>query len=411
MQAEHDAKAAGADAAAAESSAAATVLSERVRELEAANATLQAEHDAKAAVDQLKMELVETKVTCEPQASAVDSWAEVASTPAKPTAVGVDLSVTGDLIPALGTVVSGGGCEEQSSPGSLISVNKEFTTSLPIVYIELGAQLCRVGIYNAASDSIDCCFTCPSMIARPKGSHALSDRGDIIKGASFTASDMYEYFRTEGVFVGRDAEYCAFGHPDGGLRSKLECVYPVAQLVSGDTITTASARRETMSYIVYIIRHCLRNAFDVNDLTGMQVVCAYKLHYGDDSIRALVECLFESPLRCMKATLMAEASLCIAACSLNSALLVNIGPYCTSVTAVYESMTLRNATQILHIGGEDVVTFMESLLDSLQATVESGDISGNYTDGGKNSALVAFSSAIPRRRRQIARECELICQC
>lgn len=67
-------------------------------------------------------------------------------------------------------------------------------------------------------------FSCPSYVARLSESEggASSDRFDAMRHASSQAMPMFQRFREDGMFVGRDAYHCCFEHPDRGLRGALK---------------------------------------------------------------------------------------------------------------------------------------------------------------------------------------------
>ena len=106
----------------------------------------------------------------------------------------------------------------------------------------------------------------------------------------------------------------------------------------------------------------------------------------------------------MKACFLTEPSLCMHGFgSFKSGILVDIGANSTTIVPVYESMILRKAIQVLDVGGEHITDFMEVLLDSLHLRQQSECLTDN---GGEFGGLADYSSAISRRRKQIARECK-----
>ena len=67
--------------------------------------------------------------------------------------------------------------------------------------------------------------TSPCVVARPK--HATADYEALVRNAGVRADPMYARFRAAGVFVGKNAWYCAFEHPDAGLRGQLKLEAPM----------------------------------------------------------------------------------------------------------------------------------------------------------------------------------------
>lgn len=70
-------------------------------------------------------------------------------------------------------------------------------------------------------------YTFPCLVARPKNEKA--DLSALVQNAGLNAGPMYERFRRDGVFVGKDAWYCGFEHPDPALRSALKLDSPLAR--------------------------------------------------------------------------------------------------------------------------------------------------------------------------------------
>lgn len=68
-------------------------------------------------------------------------------------------------------------------------------------------------------------YTFPCLVARPKNEKA--DLGALVQNAGLNAGPMYQRFRRDGVFLGKDAWYCGFEHPDPALRSALKLDSPI----------------------------------------------------------------------------------------------------------------------------------------------------------------------------------------
>ena len=104
-------------------------------------------------------------------------------------------------------------------------------------------------------------------------------------------------FLFSGVFVGNDARYCCYDHPDAGLRGGLLLK---AVLEHGHIAHKTG--------FLLLIQHCLFRGLGIDDLSNVQLLFSFKLSFSSNDIRYLGECLFEL-LQCDIVCLMSEASL------------------------------------------------------------------------------------------------------
>lgn len=91
-------------------------------------------------------------------------------------------------------------------------------------FVEIGAWRIRAGWVEVGTSKSFQTVEFPCIIARP--SKASADLTTIVQHASIKADAMYGRFREMGVFIGKDAWYCAFDHPDPVLRGSLKLEAP-----------------------------------------------------------------------------------------------------------------------------------------------------------------------------------------
>ncbi len=94
-----------------------------------------------------------------------------------------------------------------------------------VFLIETGARKVRAGFVYLDDPTIVEAATSPCVVARPK--HATADYERLVRNAGVRADPMYARFRAAGVFVGKNAWYCAFEHPDAALRGQLKLEAPM----------------------------------------------------------------------------------------------------------------------------------------------------------------------------------------
>ena len=162
----------------------------------------------------------------------------------------------------------------------------------------------------------------------------------LVKNASTYASPMYELFRSEGVFVGtyafamlyrilvhneglyigKDAYYCLYDHPDSTLRSNLDVFTPV----NGSHISS-------INDYMYLMKHCLQQALNLADLSTAACLLSYKMKYEDSAMQKLVDQLFEV-MNCRKISLISEANLAFTCSGVKSGILIDIGKRINIIT-------------------------------------------------------------------------------
>lgn len=201
---------------------------------------------------------------------------------------------------------------------------------------------------------------------------------------------MYRLFRETGFFVGDDAQYCIFDHPDAALRGSLE----TRNAITGDGAIQDSAAYSAL--FKYCISKGLAGLRDGMAGSPFQTVFPFKSTFGDSEKMILSTLFFEdefsvigatvdSPERaaCLKAYVVSEPYLTTLSVGLPSAIVVDIGSLSTRVVPVYEGVAINVSMRTVAIGGENCTDALERLLD------------------GKG--ISAYSSSLPRRRKQIAR--------
>lgn len=202
---------------------------------------------------------------------------------------------------------------------------------------------------------------------------------------------MYRSFRESGYFVGDDARYCAFEHPDAALRGNLI----IKDALSGD-----GAIRDAAAFTA-LFKYCVSKALLLcggdRAISSFQTVFPYKSTFGETENMILGASFFESEFAnvtsvdehclsavCEKAYVIPEPFLTTLSAHIASAIVVDIGSRSTRVVPVYEGVAINLSMRRALIGGEHCTEALEQLLDA--------------------KGLSAYSSNLPRRRKQIARE-------
>jgi actin-related protein len=178
---------------------------------------------------------------------------------------------------------------------------------------------------------------------------------DIVRGANIGSDPMYELFRETGVFVGKDAWYCCFDHPDAGLRGVLE----LKNLITGGRIRRPDA-------FVMMIQQCVSKSLPLDaDLHELQILFSYNVSFDRLDLAKVARRTFEV-LGCNKMCFLDESSLTTIGSGFssgyNSALVVDIGTSSTKVQPVYENLTMRSAALVSRVGGEHCTNYLELLL-------------------------------------------------
>jgi hypothetical protein len=204
---------------------------------------------------------------------------------------------------------------------------------------------------------------------------------------------MYEQFRITGFFVGADAQYCAFEHPDVSLRGALE----VKHVLSGEGNIA-----DDHAYGLLIL-HCISKAFSLFPEQSLgaaaskfQLVVPFKPSVNTFDKHAMAAVFFDSgfeatiqdatiEVSCKRLYAVSEAFLCAIASSPESvsAIVINVGAWTTFAVPIYEGVAINRSVKYAKIGGELCTIAMEKMLDA--------------------KGLSSYSSQLPRRRRHIAR--------
>ena len=108
---------------------------------------------------------------------------------------------------------------------------------------------------------------------------------------------IYLLFHFKGVFVGNDARYCCYEHPDAGLRGGLTLK---AVLENGHIAHKTG--------FLLLLQHCLFRGLGIEDLSNVQLLFAFKLSFSSNDLIYLAECLFER-LQCDIVCMISEAGL------------------------------------------------------------------------------------------------------
>jgi hypothetical protein len=89
---------------------------------------------------------------------------------------------------------------------------------------------------------------------------------------------MYQSFRDTGMFVGNDAKYSCYEHPDAGLRGALE-VKPIIR--NGRIINKVG--------MLLLLQHIFFRALAIEDTSRIQLLFSYKLCLAEDDLKIIAE--------------------------------------------------------------------------------------------------------------------------
>lgn len=231
---------------------------------------------------------------------------------------------------------------------------------------------------------IVCRHSCPSVVARPASLQASAT--SLLHGASMLAGPMYTSFREHNAVAGEDAWYCAYTHPDAGLRGALTVSRP---------ISSAGAITDAVGFKLLLL-HCLSKLgwgaddsnWDSVDAAVLAqrsatVLVSHKVSFSAPEFKIIAEVVFEH-FNAASMSLMSQPVLCSLGFGVPSLLVLDIGASSTRVLPVYESYCLTQYVESTEIGGEHLTDYMELLLH--------GQRHEHY-------------GALPRRRRlQLARD-------
>lgn len=206
-----------------------------------------------------------------------------------------------------------------------------------------------LGIFIISFILICYSYSFPTVIAQVRNKN--SNLFDLVRGASNFASPMFEKFRKTGYFVGNDAWYCAFDHPDSALRGGLELLYPFAS--------------KSENGLELLLGYCISLLEESGAINQPQLLISYKFSLIEEEITTLAYLTLESS-HFQNLCLISEPIFTMYNNSRHSALVVNIGSFQTTVTPVYESIAIRKCSTSTKIGGEHITDFLELLIDAQQ---------------------------------------------
>jgi hypothetical protein len=89
---------------------------------------------------------------------------------------------------------------------------------------------------------------------------------------------MYQNFRETGLFVGNDAKYCCYEHPDAGLRGSLELQHIIQD---GHIVHKAG--------LSLLLQHCFFRGLAIEDASRLQLLFSYKLWLAEDDMKILAD--------------------------------------------------------------------------------------------------------------------------
>jgi hypothetical protein len=185
---------------------------------------------------------------------------------------------------------------------------------------------------------------------------------------------MFNSFREKNALMGSDAWYCAFNHPDAGLRGALAVTYPMA----------TSGQITDRPGFELLLDHCLTSACgeDVQVDEDTQVLVSYKMEFEPADLKIYTNVLFDQ-LNVASMCLLNEPVLAAAGYGENSCIIVDVGARSTRAVPVFENYAMKHCARTTPVGGEHATELLEQLIDA--------------------QGLENYSSALPRRRQQFAR--------
>lgn len=303
---------------------------------------------------------------------------------------------------------SGGTVTGDNTTEKLFSPPSENTLEAPVVYLELGNFELRLGLWSRKKEQFEECFRCPAIIAEVKDRSAATREKlyDLVGGASKvlmqdfddntiapsngTQSYMYELFRQTGLFIGADAHYCLFEHPDPMLRSALQ----LTPIISKDKLVHTEG-------LGHLLNHCFSRGLGIDnhgdvdisntrgrglDFQKIQLLFGYKACFDKAELSAFAQVFFEV-LGILKVCFVNEANLMTAylrkssyaifpsprsaghaavlvdrGCVPASMLIVDIGSTRTFVYPIFEGFAIRRLAKASEIGGESCSELLRELL-------------------------------------------------
>jgi actin-related protein len=191
---------------------------------------------------------------------------------------------------------------------------------------------------------------------------------------------MYNGFREHNAVAGEDAWYCAYSHPDAGLRGALTVSRPIS---SQGCVTDAAGFKLLLIHCLGMLDkdNTISEGILVNGTT--KVFVSHMLSFSRREFKLLADIVFDH-FNFAEMSLLNQPILSSIGFGVPSLIVLDIGAYSTRVMPVYESFCLTQYVETTGIGGEHLTDYMELLLHGQQHE--------------------QYSSLLFRRRQQFARE-------
>jgi hypothetical protein len=87
---------------------------------------------------------------------------------------------------------------------------------------------------------------------------------------------MFQTFRDTGIFVGNDAKYCCYEHPDSGLRGSLE----LQNIIEDGRIVNKVGLKMLFQHVFY-------RGLAIQEASKLQLLFAYKLCMAEEDMKIL----------------------------------------------------------------------------------------------------------------------------
>lgn len=282
--------------------------------------------------------------------------------------------------------------QQNGSRNDIVPANRinMFDDSHPVVILTIGSYTTTVSVLTGASSSSDGAFKvvyqCLTIIAYNGNYLSTLDKYTSTAVATSSLSNYtYQMYKDSGIFIGADATYALFHHPDIELKSTL-------QLLDVIDKRCGSIACDVEKLSLYI-KHCMIKSINMDDLSNVQLLVTYKSTIHDDDVLKLPGVVFDY-LSATKVAMISEASLytmLTTTTASGTAVVVDIGAYRTTVSPVYDGILLKHALAATDVGGEDCTMYLERMLNS-------------RINSSNDTSSSTFSSMILRRRLAIARD-------
>ena len=260
------------------------------------------------------------------------------------------------------------------------------SSSRMVVLVELGSFCLKLSVLMKEELKFEVIETIPCYTASVARGRKAED---LVRGASRFSEPMFENFRKCGKFVGGDAEYVLYDHPDAGLRGGLKVddspISPADGLISDQDDS-----------LIHLIKHLFQKSLGkcIDDPSLQIMICFDGLNLESTHANYLAETLI-AKLNCDMLCFVQERQLALASVydqqiarggTGSSGLIVNVGSRRCDVIPVYEEMVMNTAVQTIPVGGETITDAMQSMM------------SAQLSDKGE------FTALLPRRQQRFARQ-------